>query len=206
MQRTDAPEEPPVWEEEWRWYVAETRAVVPLVGLACAFGGVVIGWIVGHTLLSNGVIHPSTSAGIAPAVFAGGVAWFMGAFACMIAYRNRRPPTWEAVDGLVITAVGLVCAGLLLAGVMPTFQDYLDVHIEDPRMFRLQRLIWLDAGLAAATCLLVAQRRWKPSVAIAAMTLIGAVWAAGAVPQFLVFLEGCDPMLLGVEWCYTRRF
>jgi uncharacterized BrkB/YihY/UPF0761 family membrane protein len=120
MQRTDAPEEPPVWEEEWRWYVAETRAVVVLVvGLACALGGVVIGWIVGHMLLDNGVIHPSTSADIAPAVFAGGVAWFMGAFACMIAYRNNRPPTWEAADGLVITAVGLVCAGLLLPGSCP---------------------------------------------------------------------------------------
>lgn len=91
---------------------------------------------------------------------------------------------------LVITAVGSLGAGLLLAEAMPTFED----RWKDPRMFLVQRLIWLDAGLAAVTCLVVAQRRWKPSAMIGLMSVTGLVFAAVAVWQFLPFLAACAPI------------
>lgn len=186
----------------WQGSAASRSVAVPVAGSVGALLGVVIGSISGSALLDDGVIPAGTSSGMAPAIvatLAGGLGWLIGAIACMIAYRQQGPPTREETKGLVITAFAFAFAGLLLAAVMLTFQD----AYKDPRTFYLQRLIWLDAGLAAVTCLLVAQRGWKPSATIVAMTLIGAVSAAVAVSQFRAFLEACDPMILLGEPCRT---
>ena len=84
-------------------------------------------------------------------------------------------------------AVAVVCAAPLLAAFIVSLQD----PFEDPRMFRLYRLIWIDAGLAAVTFLLLAIRRWPPVVAITALILVGVDAAGFAISQFLPFLAEC---------------
>ena len=61
-------------------------------------------------------------------------------------------------------------------------------------MFRLHQLIWIDAGLAVVTFLLLAIRRWPPVVAITALIVVGVGAGAFAVSQFLPFLAGCAPV------------
>ena len=86
----------------------------------------------------------------------------------------------------------MVVGAALLAAFMVSLQD----PFEDPRMFRLHRLIWIDAGLATVTFLLLAVRRWAPVLAIAALTVAGAA-AALAVSQFLPFIADCAPVRSG---------
>jgi hypothetical protein len=106
------------------------------------------------------------------------------------------PPSREETVVLVIVAVGFVGAGLSLATMMPAFED----AWKDPRMFRLQRLIWFDAGLAASTCLVVDQGRLKPPASIVLMTVIGLAFLAVVIWQFLPFLAECAP-IAGGEGC-----
>ena len=179
-----------VWQGIGGW---SRSFAVPVIGSIFAVGGVFIGGVSGRMLLEAGVIQPGTSSRMAPAVvgaLGGGIAWFMGALACMIAFKGDWPLSRRETMTLVITAIGALGAGLLLAEAMPTFED----RWKDPRMFHLRRLIWLDAGLAAGTCLLVAQRRWKPSVTIGFMSVTGLVFTAVAVSQFLPFLAACAPI------------
>ncbi len=179
-----------------------TRSVaVPAIGLVVALGGAVIGAVIGSMLVDAGVIQPGSSEKMGPAVvgvLGGAVAWFVSVLVCLIAFRNDRPPSREEVISLVVIAVGFGCAGLLLSTAMPAFED----GWKDPRMFRLQRLIWLDVGLAASTCLVVAQRRLKPPVSIVLMTVIGLAFLAVAFWQFFPFLAGCAP-IAGGDGCRT---
>lgn len=155
--------------------------------------GVVIGYVMGDALLINDVIEPGSSTHMAPAVvgaLGGGLGWLIGAIAGMVAYRHQPPASREEATGLAIAAVVVVVGAALLAAFMVSLQD----PFEDPRMFRLHRLIWIDAGLAVVTLLLLAIRRWPPVVAITALIVVGVGAAAFAVSQFLPFLAGCAPV------------
>ena len=197
MQRIDVSQRPGIPHGDRPRQVAGTRAVaLPIAAFAGAFAGVVVGWIVGDALLRNGVIQPGTSSNMSPAVVAavgGGLGWLLPALVVMIVYRKARAPTLGEVQALISTAVVIVCVGLLAAAFPTIFED----RWKDPRMFRLQRLIWLDAGLAAATCLIAAQRRWKPSATIGLIIATGLVFLAVAVSQFLPFLAACAPIAGG---------
>ncbi|HEX7247203.1 MAG TPA: hypothetical protein VF351_03780 [Actinomycetota bacterium] len=132
-------------------------------------------------------------------VLAGAIAWFLTALAGMFGVRNAEPPSRDESISLAVIAVGFVCAALILASVLPMFED----AFKDPRMFRLQRLIWLDGGLAASTCVVVAQRRLRPHVSIVLMTVIGLGFLAVAIWQFLPFLDECAPNATGELLCRT---
>ena len=194
MQRIDVSQRPGIPHGDRPRRVAGTRAAaVPIAAFAGAFVGVVGGWTVGDALLKNEVIQPGTSSNMAPAVVAavgGGLGWLLPALVVMIVYRKARAPTPGEAQALISTTVVIVCVGVLAAAFPATFED----RWKDPRMFRLQLLIWLDAGLAAATCLIAAQRRWKPSTTIGLITAAGFVFLAVAASQFLPFLAACAPI------------
>ncbi len=94
---------------------------------------------------------------------------------------------------LLVMAVAFVGAGWLLGVSLQAFED----AWKDPRMARLQRLIWLDAGLAVSTCLVMAQRRLRPPWSIVLMTVIGLVLLAAVIWQFMPFLADCAPIAGG---------
>ena len=102
----------------------------------------------------------------------------------VIVHREDRPVTPAEARALIITGFVLVCAGLLVAASMPTF--------EDPRMFRLQWLIVLDGVLAAATCLIVTQRSARRTVVL--IIGVGLVFLAVAIWQLIPFLAECAPV------------
>ncbi|MBA3765183.1 MAG: hypothetical protein H0X05_06710, partial [Actinobacteria bacterium] len=173
------------------WGNARAEAV-PLGGSAGALIGVILGWFVGRVFLGHGVIEPGTSSGMAPAVVGavgGGIGWLVGALSRMIVHREDRPVTPREARALFLASFGVLSAGLLLAYLMPMFED----AYKDPRMFRLQQLIMLDAVFAAATCLIVAQRRLTPRRTLALLTVTGLVFLAVAASQFLPFLAECAP-------------
>jgi hypothetical protein len=94
---------------------------------------------------------------------------------------------------LLVMAVAFVGAGWLLGVSLQAFED----AWKDPRMARLQRLIWLDAGLAVSTCLVMAQRRLRPPWSIVLMRVIGLVLLAAVIWQFMPFLADCAPIAGG---------
>lgn len=174
-----------------------TRSLaVPTIGLLFALGGGIIGWVLGSLLLGEGGIQRGSSNGMVPAVvgvLGGATAWLVSVLVCMWAFRRDGPPSREETISLVVFAVGFLFVGLILAEWMPSFED----PWKDPRMFRLQRLIWLDAGLAAATCLVVAQRRLTPLMRSVLMATIGLVSLAVALSQFLPFAAACPTAAIG---------
>ena len=180
----------PAEDVVWQGFGATRSVAVPAIGLLFALGGAVIGGVIGSAVVDAGVIQPGSSGKMGPAavgVLGGAVAWFVSVLVCMIVFRNDGTPSREETIVLVIDAVWFVCAGLLLATTMPAFED----AWKDPRMFRLQRLIRLDVGLAVPTCLVVAQRRLRPPGSIVLMSVIGLAFLAVAVWQFLPFLADC---------------
>ena len=196
MRSSEGPVQSPRDDVVWQGSVA-----VPAIGLVFALGGAVIGGVLGSVLVDAGVIQPGSSEKMGLAVvgvLGGAIAWFVSVLVCMIAFRNDGPPSREEAVVLVVVAVGFVCAGLLLVTEMPAFED----GWKDPRMFRLQRLIWLDVGLAASTCLVVAQRRLRPPGSVVLMTLIGLALLAVAIWQFVPFLAACAP-IAGGDGCRT---
>ena len=180
----------------WQGWVA-----VPWMGSIFALGGAVIGGVIGM-VVDAGAIQSGSSGKMGLAVvgvLGGGIAWFVSVLVSTIALRNDGPPSRDEAISLVVIAIGFVCAGLILASALPMFEDAWN----DPRMFRLQRLIWLDAGLSASTCLVVAQRRLRPPWSIVLMTVIGLGFLAAVIWQFLPFLEGCAPTAGGELLCRT---
>ena len=180
----------------WQGFGATRSVAVPAIGLVFALGGAVIGTVIGSTMVDALVIQPGSSEKMGSAVvgvLGGAIAWLVSVLVCILAFRNDGPPSREEAISLVAIAIGFCCAGLLLSTAMPAFED----GWKDPRMFRLQRLIWLDVGLAASTCLVVAQRRLKPPVPIVLMAVIGLALLAVAIWQFVPFLAGCAPVAGG---------
>ena len=181
----------------WEAFGPRSRASgVPLAASAGAAAGVVVGYVIGDIELNRNWIQPGSSVHMASAVagaLGGGLGWLIGAIAGMAVYRHLPPASRKETRGLAIAAVGVLGAAALLAAVMVSLQD----PFEDPRMFRLHRLIWIDAGLAAATLLLLAIRRWPPVLTIGALTVVGVTAAVLAVSQFLPFIAGCAPVRSG---------
>ena len=182
-----------LWEELGVW----SRAVAVLVAASAGAAiGVLIGYGVGTILLERGLIQPGSSTHMPMAVvgaLGGGIGWLLGAIAGMVACRHRPPASRREAIGLVIAAVGIACAAALLVALLVSLQD----PFEDPRMFRLHRLIWLDAGIAALTCLLLSIRTRKIAVIIVVLIVAWAGAAALADSQFLPFIAGCAPVRSG---------
>jgi hypothetical protein len=183
-----------VREEIGAW----SRAVAVLVASSTGAAiGALIGYGVGTILLESSLIQPGSSTHMPMAVvgaLGGGIGWLIGAVAAMVACRHRPPPSRRESIGLLVTVVGIACAAALLADLMVWLQD----PFEDPRMFRLHRLIWLDASIASLTCLLLAIRTKKiHAVVIAILVVAWAGAAVFAVSQVMPFLAGCAPVQSG---------
>jgi hypothetical protein len=186
----------PVDELGLQGFGATRSVAVPAIGTILALGGAFIGGAIGSVLVGAEVIQPGTSVKMGPAVvgvLGGGIAWLVSVLVCMAVFRNDGTPSREETVVLVIAAVGFLVAGWFLATTMPAFED----AWKDPRMFRLQRLIWLDAGLAVSTCLVMAQRHLRPPWSIVLMTVIGPAFLAALIRQFMPFLDECAPVRAG---------
>jgi len=183
--------------EMWPPFLRDVYSVaVPVYGIAGALIGLVLGMMVGSAILGQGVIESGTSSGMPAAVVGavgGGVGWLLGSLSRMIARRNDPPSDGAQTRALVVVAVGLVGVGFLLSDLMPMLED----TFKDPRMFRLQRLIALDAALAALTCLILVPRRWPRRVILVLVLGTGLAFLVVAGSQFLPFLAECAPVPSG---------
>lgn len=191
LARTDSSAEPR------RGLELRSRALaVPLTASACAVIGVVIGSQIGESMANNDVIETGTSATMPNAVvgaLGGGLGWLGGAIPAMVLCRHQPPVDPEDRRGLGIATVVVLCGALLLTGLVVVTQD----SWGDPRMFRLHRLIWIDAGVAIVTLRLLAVRRWAQLSVIAVLIVIGVVAGLVAVTQFLPFIAECAPVQNG---------
>ncbi|HEX7247204.1 MAG TPA: hypothetical protein VF351_03785 [Actinomycetota bacterium] len=174
-----------------------TRALaVPAIGAIFALGGVVVGGMTGNLWLDAGLIQPGTSSAMpaaAVATLGGAIAWLVSVLTCLSVFRHDAPPTRAEAAILVLCALAALGAGFLLAQAMPNFED----RWKDPRMFRLQRLIWLDAALAAGTCLIVASRRAGAWSSILLTSVLGSIVLGIAAWQFWPFFAACAPIAGG---------
>lgn len=187
----------------WEGFGQTRRAAVPIAGCIGALFGVVVGYFVGRRLGHDRAIFVGTSGYMPPAIvetLGGGLGWLIGAVVSLIAYRHRPPPGRAQSRRALMAAAGFISAGLFLSLVVPTFQD----AYHDPRMVYLQRLIWVDAGLAGATCLAVGWHRSSFLRSLALISVFGVAAAIVSVATFLSFLDACEPYIRSGVPCNTR--
>jgi hypothetical protein len=119
-------------------------------------------------------------------VLGAGVGWLLGATVGLVLTGATPPRTTAEAWILRATAVLFVIAGLMT----PWWSVALPHEISwgDPLLRPMQRSIWFDSAVAATTCLVLAQRRYRrEALVIGAVASIGILVSAIFVFSWLPF-------------------
>ena len=111
-----------------------------------------------------------------------GFGWFAGVAVAMVLTRGTVPPSMSSAWVLRAVALGFLIAGLVVARWVPS----LDNPPPDTTLIPLQGAIRLDAVLAAATCLVLAQRQILRRTAVALWLVASVVILAVVAGRFPV--------------------
>ncbi len=110
-------------------------------------------------------------------VLGAGVGWLFGVTGGLVLTEAAPPRTTAGAWTLRATAVLFVVAGLTT----PWWSTLLPHEIGwgDPLLRPMQRSIWFDSALAAVTCLVLAQRRFRrEAIVIGAVATVGLLVSA----------------------------
>jgi len=132
-------------------------------------------------------------------VLGAGVGWLFGVSGGLVLTGAALPRTTAEAWTLRATAVLFVVAGLTTPWWTQVLPRTLGLGYHVTALRPMQWSIWFDAALAAVTCLVLAQRRFRREAIV-----IGAVAAVGIVVSAIVLvasgpcpLSHCDALLAG---------
>lgn len=152
------------------------------------------GWVIRGS--SFGYLRGLITAGILVA----GVCWLMGGVTCGLVLSKAAPPQSDAQAWtLRVVAVLFVVAGLATPWWTQMLRNTQGLGYHVTAREPMLRSIWFDAALAAVTCLVLAQRRFRREAIV-----IGAVCAVGILVSAIVLvasgpcpLSHCEAVLAG---------
>jgi hypothetical protein len=132
-------------------------------------------------------------------VLGAGVGWLLGTLGGLILTRAAPPRTTAEAWTLRAIAVLFVAAGLTTPWWSQVFPRTLGLGYHVTARTPMQWSIWLDAVLAAVTCLVLAQRRFRrKAIVIGAVTGVGIIVSASVlVASGPCPLSQCDALFLG---------